>query len=157
MSSENRLPPLQATKPGVVRNLFKTDVYRTRESPSTYDRFIPCRANNNWVTSFATIPDLPKAGQSAQKKARENGDTPRESSAYNCLLRNELLSENIEDVKLQCDERQACTPTKNKNLFKYGTQVTPSKVSEAKFKLITIWKFADKCFIIRCTLKWVPM
>lgn len=127
MSFEDR-EPLRVTKSAVVRNLFKTETKRSRDAPATYDRFIPCRSNNNWITDFATIPDLPKTPQ-AQKKTRENGDAPRESSAYNCLLRNELLSESIEDVKLQCDERQALTPIKNKNLFKYGTQVTPPKVS----------------------------
>lgn len=124
---DNYRVPLQETKPSVVRNLFQTSVFGPREPVVSYDRFIPCRANNNWITNFATIPEPQKSSQ-VQKKARETGESPRESSAYNCLLKNELLGENIEDIKTQCDERQALTPVKNKNLFRYGTQVTPTKV-----------------------------
>ncbi|CAG9815340.1 unnamed protein product [Phaedon cochleariae] len=105
---------------GVARNLFDAEVPHRIAS---YDRFIPYRANNNWETSFSTIPD-PNKNTPTGKKARETGENARDSSVYNILLRNELLGENIEDVKSQCDERQALTPVKSKNLFKYGT---PSK------------------------------
>lgn len=110
----------------VVRNLFNVEVpIRT----ASYDRFIPYRANNNWETSFATIPD-PNKGTQTGKKTRESGENARDNSVYNILLRNELLGDNIEDVKSQCDERQALTPVKGKNLFKYGS---PVKVSFKAF------------------------
>lgn len=110
------------SKLAVARNLFDVEVPHRIGS---YDRFIPYRANNNWETSFATIPDPSKNTQTG-KKARETGENARDSSVYNILLRNELLGESIEDVKSQCDERQALTPVKSRNLFKYGT---PTKVS----------------------------
>lgn len=109
---------LQPTKLSVVRDLFGTG--HRNSSVVNYDRFIPCRANNNWQTNFAIIPE-PGRGVQAGKKARESGETSRDTSAYNCLLKNELLGDTIEDVKQQCDERQVLTPVKNKNLFKYGT------------------------------------
>lgn len=124
MSNESDHRILQPAKLSVVRNLFGSGVSQKDSSVVNFDRFIPCRANNNWQTNFAIIPDSSRNVLSG-KKARESGETSRDSSAYNCLLKNELLGENIEDVKLQCDERQALTPVKNKNLFKYGT---PTKV-----------------------------
>ncbi|KAF5299330.1 hypothetical protein FQA39_LY02503 [Lamprigera yunnana] len=123
---------LRETKPSVVRNLFLTTTLREPGTIVNYDRFIPLRANNNWVTNYATIPDPPK-GVQLSKKVRESGETPRESSAYNCLLKNELLGENIENIKTQCDERQAVTPVKSKNLFKYG-MVTPTKNEKTPVK-----------------------
>lgn len=110
------------TKLAIARNLFDVEI---PDRISSYDRFIPYRANNSWETSFATIPD-PNRGVQTGKKARETGENVRDSSVYNILLRNEILGENIEDVKSQCDERQALTPVKSRNLFKYGT---PTKVS----------------------------
>ncbi|KAK9879206.1 hypothetical protein WA026_004054 [Henosepilachna vigintioctopunctata] len=110
---------LHPSKLTVARNLFgaKRDL--------NSDRFIPCRANNNWQTNFAVIPENNKNTPSA-KKSRENGENNRDSSVYNILLRNEILQENNEDVKSQCDDRQFLTPTKSRKLFKYGT---PKKVS----------------------------
>lgn len=120
---------------GVARNLFDVEVPHRIAS---YDRFIPCRANNTWETSFATIPD-PNKGVQSGKKTRESGENTRDSSVYNILLRNELLGENIEDVKSQCDERQALTPVKSKNLFKYGTPTknerTPVKSQSSPYSL----------------------
>lgn len=110
------------TRTNIVKNLFNV---RTPIRTACYDRFIPYRANNNWETSFATIPD-PNKGTPTGKKTRESGENARDSSVYNILLRNELLGDNIEDVKSQCDERQALTPLKSQNLFKYGS---PAKVS----------------------------
>lgn len=109
---------LQQKKLPLVRNLF--GVVANDTNRVNYDRFIPCRANNNWETNFATIPESPR-GTPTNKKTRESGENTRDSSVYNCLLRNELLMDNIEDVKTQCDERQPLTPVRNKNLFKYGT------------------------------------
>lgn len=111
---------LQQRKLPLIRNLF--GAAPSEPSRVNYDRFIPCRANNNWETNFATIPELPR-GTQTNKKARDSGENTRDSSVYNCLLRNELLMDNIEDVKSQCDERQALTPIRSKNLFRYGTAV----------------------------------
>lgn len=123
------------SKLAVARNLFDVEVPHRLGS---YDRFIPYRANNNWETTFATIPDPSKNTQTG-KKARETGENARDSSVYNILLRNELLGENIEDVKSQCDERQALTPVKSRKLFKYGTptknEKTPIKAQSSPYSL----------------------
>lgn len=126
---------LKQTKPQFVRNLFSA--YGDSRTTVNYDRFIPSRINNNWQTNFATIPD-PSRGAASGKKARESGESQRDTSAYNCLLRNELLGDNIEDTKTQCDERQALTPLKSKNLFKYGT---PSKVIHFFFTINVLFEF----------------
>ncbi|KAL3279550.1 hypothetical protein HHI36_017057 [Cryptolaemus montrouzieri] len=110
---------LHPSRLSVARNLFGV------QRDLNCDRFIPCRANNNWQTNFAVIPDSNKNLQ-ISKKSRDNGENNRDSSVYNVLLRNEILQENNEDVKSQCDDRQILTPTKSRNLFKYGT---PKKMS----------------------------
>lgn len=128
---------MNETRLSVARNLFNTQ----RPAP-IYDRFIPNRANNNWETSFATMPDQnrgPQAG-AGKKTSRETGENARDSSVYNILLRNEILGENTEDVKTNCDDRQALTPVKNRNLFKYGTPVkaierTPTKCQSSPYSL----------------------
>lgn len=111
---------LKEYKPAVARNLFRTETFSEPSTKVVYDRHIPRRVHNNWGIEFATIPDSARTSP-AGKKARETTESPRDTSAYNCLLRNELLGENIEDIKTQCDERQACTPLKSKNLFKYSS------------------------------------
>ncbi|XP_023017382.2 fizzy and cell division cycle 20 related [Leptinotarsa decemlineata] len=115
------------TRLAVARNLFDVEVPHRIAS---YDRFIPYRANNSWETSFANISEVNKAPH-VGRKPRENGENARDGSVYNILLRNELLGENIEDIKSQGDERQALTPVKSRNLFKYGT---PSKNKKTPIK-----------------------
>ncbi|CAH0559601.1 unnamed protein product [Brassicogethes aeneus] len=120
---------LRQTKLSVSRDLFNV-----RPSILNYDRFIPSRAHNNWETSYATISEGSRGPQPG-KKAREGGEAGRDSSVYNIILRNEILGENNEDIKVQCDDRQALTPIKSRNLFKYGTPVknekTPVKTVQA--------------------------
>jgi cell division cycle 20-like protein 1 (cofactor of APC complex) len=115
---------LRTVKLSVSKDLFGVRNYQEPRTQANCDRFIPCRAGNNWETSFATLPDTSKNSQMG-KKTRETGENTRDGSVYNILLRNELFGENTEDVKSQCDERQVLTPVKNKNLFRYGT---PSKM-----------------------------
>ncbi|PSN47858.1 Fizzy-related protein [Blattella germanica] len=91
------------------------------------DRFIPSRAGNNWQTKFAMITESGRNGLTT-KKARENGEGGRDGLAYSCLLKNELLGANIEDVKGQCDERRALLPLEGMNLFQY-TPLNKSSIS----------------------------
>ncbi|XP_047525798.1 fizzy-related protein homolog [Pieris napi] len=71
--------------------------------PEPMDRFIPCRLDNNWQTSFQAI----RRGTDNQpaKKARsdgsgnENASSGRDHLAYGCLLRNELLGAQIEELR----------------------------------------------------------
>jgi len=61
------------------------------------------------------------------KKLRENSEATREnrecrdSAAYVCLLKNELLQAGIEDLKGQADDRRALAPLHSGNLFQYTT------------------------------------
>lgn len=47
-------------------------------------------------------------------------DATKDGLAYSCLLKNELLSAGIEDLKdQQTDERRILVPKESKNLFRY--------------------------------------
>lgn len=56
---------------------------------------------------------------SSSKKSRDTtaGENNRDSLAYNCLLRNELLGASIGAVKGPCDERRAVSSPERKNFF----------------------------------------
>uniref|UniRef100_A0A182N696 Uncharacterized protein n=1 Tax=Anopheles dirus TaxID=7168 RepID=A0A182N696_9DIPT len=76
------------------------------ESSSSHDRFIPCRANNNWTTNFASISTKSNENSpQSTKKQRDCGENARDSLAYSCLLKNELLGTGIDDVKLVADDK----------------------------------------------------
>uniref|UniRef100_A0A2M3ZH12 Fizzy-related protein homolog n=1 Tax=Anopheles braziliensis TaxID=58242 RepID=A0A2M3ZH12_9DIPT len=76
------------------------------DTSPAYDRFIPCRTNNNWHTTFPSLSSKSNENspQSA-KKQRDCGENGRDSLAYSCLLKNELLGTGIDDVKLVADEK----------------------------------------------------
>ncbi|XP_052863074.1 fizzy-related protein homolog isoform X2 [Anopheles bellator] len=94
-----------------ARSLFSAG-----ESSSSYDRFIPCRANNNWQTNFASISSKSNENSpQSSKKQRDCGENARDSLAYSCLLKNELLGTGIDDVKLVADEANS----NRTGLFKY--------------------------------------
>lgn len=101
----------------VARNLFK--------SPgSSLDRFIPSRTNNNWHTTFASPTKVNESPSQTNKKQRDCSESARDSLAYSCLLKNELLGAAIEDVKSISDDKPGCLSNNNKGLFNYQS---PSK------------------------------
>ncbi|OWR42679.1 fizzy-related protein homolog [Danaus plexippus] len=70
--------------------------------PEPMDRFIPCRLENNWRTSFQAI--LCGNENQPAKKPRSDGSNDgagggRDHLAYDCLLRNELLDADIEELR----------------------------------------------------------
>lgn len=87
---------------------------------------IPYRANNNWQTNFASITKSNESSPQANKKQRDVGESPRDSLAYSCLLKNELLGTAIDDVKTVTDDRNenSFMPSAKRGLFKYQS---PSK------------------------------
>ncbi|XP_053669007.1 fizzy-related protein homolog [Anopheles marshallii] len=100
-----------------VRKLFSLN-----ESPTSNDRFIPCRANNNWTTNFATISTKSNENSpQSSKKQRDCGENARDSVAYSCLIRNELLGTGIDDVKLVADDKNGGlhANSNRSGLFKY--------------------------------------
>uniref|UniRef100_A0A1Q3G3M5 Fizzy-related protein homolog n=1 Tax=Culex tarsalis TaxID=7177 RepID=A0A1Q3G3M5_CULTA len=100
----------------VARSLFNTG-----ESSSSLDRFIPCRANNNWQTNFASLSTKSNENSpQSSKKQRDCGETARDSVAYSCLLKNELLGTGIEDVKSVAEDKIGLLSNSNRpGLFKY--------------------------------------
>ncbi|XP_004928647.1 fizzy-related protein homolog [Bombyx mandarina] len=92
------------------------------------DRFTPCRAGNNWQTAFQAL----RRGTENQpaKKARNDGGGSdgasggRDQLAYSCLLQNELLGAQIEEVR----NPSATCPDGNKTI---GTVQTPGRSSQA--------------------------
>lgn len=82
----------------------------------------PYRANSNWQSNYASLTkSAENSSPTSNKKQRDAGDqTARDSVAYSCLLRNELLGNGIEDVKTVADERNENVPCNAKRgLFKY--------------------------------------
>lgn len=71
--------------------------------PEPMDRFIPCRLGNTWRTSFQAIRRGTE-NQPAKKARGDGGGTDgtgggRDHLAYACLLRNELLGAQIEELR----------------------------------------------------------
>ncbi|KAG5678035.1 hypothetical protein PVAND_007742 [Polypedilum vanderplanki] len=95
-------------------------LFATPESSSPSDRFIPCRANNNWETNYSTLTKSSE-NSSQSKKQRECGESARDSLAYSCLLKNELLGATIQDIKNISDENKigCLSNSNNRGLFKY--------------------------------------
>ncbi|XP_054266543.1 fizzy-related protein homolog [Macrosteles quadrilineatus] len=88
------------------------------------DRYIPARSPHNWHTRFSMIPDG-RSMNCSSKKSRDTtaGEGGRDSLAYNCLLRNELLGANIGAVKGPCDERRAVSSPERNNFFHYSSPI----------------------------------
>ena len=59
----------------------------------------------------------------SSKKSRDAtaGEGGRDSLAYNCLLRNELLGASIGAVKGPCDERRAVSSPERNNFYHVST------------------------------------
>lgn len=106
--------------------------------------FIPNRANNNWQTNFASITKSNESSPQANKKQRDVGESARDSLAYSCLLKNELLGTAIDDVKTVTDDRNenSFMPSAKRGLFKYQS---PSKQVSTNVQLFVIWSIAFCC------------
>lgn len=64
------------------------------------------------------------------KKQRDLGDLVRDSLAYTCLLKNELLGSGIDDVKSVSDDRNENNlPSSKRSLFKYQSPTKQVSVS----------------------------
>jgi cell division cycle 20-like protein 1, cofactor of APC complex len=79
-----------------------------------------CRANNNWETYYSTLTKSNENSAQSNKKQRECGESARDSLAYSCLLKNELLGASIEDIKnVSDDSKMGYLSNSNRGLFKY--------------------------------------
>lgn len=93
------------------------------------------RANNNWQTNYASITKSNENSSQTTKKQRDIGETARDSLAYSCLLKNELLGNGIEDVKTVADDRnENVSCSAKRGLFKYQS---PTKQVRSLFRCKT--------------------
>lgn len=84
----------------------------------TGDRFIPSRTSPCWNINFDI--QHTQASNSSLKSKDNSNETSKDGLAYAALLRNELLSAGIEDLKdLQTDDKKVLAPKESKNLFKF--------------------------------------
>lgn len=97
------------------RQLFKSN-----DTGTALDRFIPCRSGNNWQTNFVNASKANESPAQTNKKQRDSADNHRDSLVYSCLLKNELLGANIVDVKNVSDERSPQALQQN-SLFTFRT------------------------------------
>ena len=78
------------------------------------------RGNNNWETNYSTLTKSNENSSQSSKKQRECGESARDSLAYSCLLKNELLGTAIEDIKNVSDDKMGgYLSSSNRGLFKY--------------------------------------
>lgn len=83
-----------------------------------------CRVNSNWDAHQLSVTNKSEdTSPTSTKKQRDNGDqSARDSMAYSCLLKNEILGYGIDDVKSVVDEN--VTSSAKRGLFKY---LSPTK------------------------------
>lgn len=103
------------------------------------------RAHNNWQTSFASINKSNDNSPQTSKKQRDCGETARDSLAYSCLLKNELLGSAIDDVKTAGEERNenSYTPAAKRSLFKYQSPTNQVSSPLLSFTLSTLYCSLD--------------
>jgi cell division cycle 20-like protein 1 (cofactor of APC complex) len=90
-------------------------------------------ANNNWETNYATLTKSNEnSPHSSKSKQRDCGESARDSLAYSCLLKNELLGTAIEDIKNISEDKLGLLSNSNRGLFKYQS---PTKQVSFYFKL----------------------
>ena len=72
--------------------------------------------------SFTLIHQDTTKSLTIKKTKEANTDVYKNGLAYQCLLKNELLGAEIEDINeyRQSDERKAFTPLVNRNVFRVG-------------------------------------
>jgi cell division cycle 20-like protein 1 (cofactor of APC complex) len=102
------------------------------------DRFIPIRSKAVWHINFDAKPDVNKTQAIVPPvtNQRTYNDSSKDTAAYNCLLKNELLGAGIEDVKeQQVDgtgaQRTALAQKETKNLFQYRVNAISQTACES--------------------------
>ncbi|KAL3201769.1 hypothetical protein MRX96_042788 [Rhipicephalus microplus] len=107
----------------------------TSPSSPLGDRFIPSRAGANWQLGLARIPD--NAQRSVLPKAKDTADGSKDSLAYACLIKNELLGAGIEDAKEPTEERRVLSPVSAKShKLLSSPRKQARKISKIPFKVL---------------------
>lgn len=94
------------------------------------------RSNNNWDISYQSITKVTETATQPAKKQRDIGETARDSLAYSCLLKNELLGSGIDDVKSVADDRNENIANNNnvkRSLFKYQSPTKQVRIPRVNF------------------------
>lgn len=96
------------------------------------------RYNNSWETNFSLL-QRSNENSSQSKKQRECGESARDSLAYSCLLKNELLGASIDDIKSVSDDSKASGYLQNSNrgLFRYQPNLK-KVIKSSDFASLTI-------------------
>jgi len=113
-------------------------VYRSPVKESYGDRFIPTRSKAVWRINFDLKPEnLMHNVVPAVSYPKLNPDSSKDSAAYMCLLKNELLNAGIEDVKDQTNDgqRAALVQREQKNLFQYRVCSAPTSCESSPYSL----------------------
>ncbi|XP_053200984.1 fizzy-related protein homolog [Panonychus citri] len=93
------------------------------------DRYTPIRESPNWNIRFTMIQQQEGVKTPQPRKAKEaSTDNCKDTIAYQCLLKNELLGAGIEDIKEQVEERRVFAPLTTRNLFTYRVRDSHSLV-----------------------------
>ena len=76
--------------------------------------------HHTFVYNHSHSQDATKSQSSVKKQKEASTDVSKNGLAYQCLLKNELLGAEIEDINeyRQSDERKAFTPLVNRNVFR---------------------------------------
>jgi len=90
------------------------------------DRFTPIRESPNWEIRYNMIQHDGIKVIPTKKTKEPSSDNSKDTVAYQCLLRNELLGAGIEDVKEQVEERKIFAPLVSRNLFSYKVRDSDS-------------------------------
>lgn len=96
------------------------------------DRFIPSRKDNSWESRFLSLSETNGNSSNLKKPSHESHDNCRDGTAYTCLLKNELLGTNIDNLKGQNDDRKVLLPLESRNMFEY---LPPVKVPPSPYSL----------------------
>ena len=105
-----------------MKQPVKTSPYK----PIYSDRYIPIREPTYWDIQFNKNKDPvldPRLIPDKKKKETEEGN--KKCIAYQCLLKNELLGEGIEDINeyRQSEDRKVFSPIINRNIFRVSVHV----------------------------------
>lgn len=94
-----------------------------KHTPEYSDRFIPLREPDNWNLRLNMLNNDSNSPTKTLKDLNSTtcpSDLFKNGLAYQCLLKNELLGADIEDINeyKQLEERKILTPLVNRNVFR---------------------------------------
>uniref|UniRef100_A0A1B6C9U6 Fizzy-related protein homolog n=1 Tax=Clastoptera arizonana TaxID=38151 RepID=A0A1B6C9U6_9HEMI len=127
----NKIPEEQSIHRLQEENISLRQCNKITEIRLTADRYIPSRCGNNWQTDYFNTPEKINEYKISAKKIKDCDASPgNENLAYDCILRNEILGENIDKVTCFGKDYRMATP-ENKQLFKFSSPIKNDQNFEA--------------------------